>query len=389
MTVAVLPLRVSAGVVTFFDKPAARARVQSLTLARAAGLLTKQISPSAPDRRRSAQSALLSGLFAFLALTTWLAVSLETTRPEWREPEFGHRLPLLQHEQRPLVFVIGTSRTQNAIAPSAMLFPDEPGSPRVFNFGQSAATPLKELLTLLRLLDAGMKPAAIIVDLFPPALAVNGTDANELRDRAARLSATDIRHVTAQGVNASGLWTRWLSARVAPWHVQRQVLMSHWAAKWQPWQQRIDFQWTSLDADGFQPITEVDAERRATLTAIAHREWADAFIGFRPGDSSVRAVRELVAVCRAKGIPVAFLVPPISPAFRAAFAPGVLARAEAYLFALSAELGVPVFPALLDVTEDEFMDGHHMLKHGAERYSRWLADTHLKPWLASQGLLRK
>ncbi|MFO0823844.1 MAG: hypothetical protein U0792_12135 [Gemmataceae bacterium] len=43
---------------------------------------------------------------------------------------------------------------------------------------------------------------------------------------------------------------------------------------------------------------------------------------------------------------------------------------------------MPVFSPWQDGTEDEFMDGHHMLKHGAERYSRWLADTHLKPWLS-------
>jgi hypothetical protein len=319
---------------------------------------------------------LLSGLFAFIVATVGLSLALETVRPEWREPEFGHRLALLKPKQ-PRVFVIGTSRTQNSIAPYAMSC-----SPRVFNFGQSAATPLKQLLTLQRLLDAGVRPAAVVVELFPPALAVNRTDEAELRDRAARLSAMDLKHLTAYSEQPSELWRQWLSARAAPWHVQRQVLMSHWAARCQPWEERIDPQWTTVDADGFQPVSDVTPEQRETLTAITNRQWRDEFTGFHAGESSMHAVREFVALCRANAIPVAFVVPPISPNFRAAFSPGVLPKFERSLRNLARLLNVPVFPALPDMTEDEFMDGHHMLKHGAERYSSWLANTHIAPWLA-------
>jgi hypothetical protein len=140
-----------------------------------------------------------------------------------------------------------------------------------------------------------------------------------------------------------------------------------------------------MDADGFQPVGAIAEEFRQATTAHAQKEYAAAFKGFRPAEPSVRAVRDLVAVCRAEGIPVAFLVPPVSPAFRASFAPGVADAGETCLRDRCRELGVPLFPPLVDMAEDEFMDGHHMLRHGAERYSRWLADTHLKPWLAGHG----
>jgi hypothetical protein len=29
------------------------------------------------------------------------------------------------------------------------------------------------------------------------------------------------------------------------------------------------------------------------------------------------------------------------------------------------------------------MDGIHLMRGGAEKYSRWLADNHLGPWLAT------
>ncbi|VTU00390.1 Uncharacterized protein OS=Singulisphaera acidiphila (strain ATCC BAA-1392 / DSM 18658 / VKM B-2454 / MOB10) GN=Sinac_5817 PE=4 SV=1 [Gemmataceae bacterium] len=339
--------------------------------------------PRATDRRRSARASLLCGAVAFVAASAGLAVALETVRPEWRDPEFGHRVKRLARVNEPVVLVVGTSRTQNAIAPAAM-----GGGTRAFNFGQSASTPLKHLLALRRVLDAGTPPAAVVVELFPPGLAVNGPADGEFRDRVARLSAGDFRHLAPYLTAPGDLRGDWLRARAAPWLAQRQVLMSHWAPNWQPWDRRIDFQWDTLDPHGFQPIAGVSPEHRERAWARARREYRDAVIGFHPGAESSRAVRDLVAVCRERSVPVAFFVPPISPAFRESFAPGVLGAAEAHLLKLAGELGVPVFPAPRDTTEDEFMDGHHMLRHGAERYSRWLADTHLTPWLTGLGVTR-
>jgi hypothetical protein len=337
-------------------------------------------TPRAGDRRRSARASLLWGAVAFVAASAGLALALETVRPEWRDPEFGHRVKRLVRVNEPVVLVVGTSRTQNAIAPAAM------GRTRAFNFGQSASTPLKQLMAVRRVFDAGVTPAAVAVELFPPAMAVNGPADGEFRERVARLSATDFRHIDPYLTAPGALRGDWLRARATPWLAQRQVLMSRWAPNWQPWDRRIDFQWDTLDPHGFQPIAGVTPEHRERATAHAHREYRDAFIGFHPGAESSRAVRDLVAACREPSVPVAFFVPPISPAFRASFAPGVLDAAEAHLRGLAGELGVPVFPATLDVTEDEFMDGHHMLRHGAERYSLWLADTHLTPWLVELGV---
>ena len=49
---------------------------------------------------------------------------------------------------------------------------------------------------------------------------------------------------------------------------------------------------------------------------------------------------------------------------------------------LSAEKGVPIFPAPAHLSDDDFADGYHPLADGAAKYSRWLADNHLRPWLA-------
>lgn len=343
------------------------------------------------SRRRSARLSLLGGLLATLAATVGLSAAVETVQPQWRDPEFGHRLRLLKQAaakapNRPLVLVLGTSRVQHAVNPAAMGFADEPGSPWAFNFGQSASPPLKVLLTLLRLLDAEVRPAAVVVEVLPVWLATNGPAEEQFAGKAARLSAADLDHLAPYCHDPESLRRPWRAARMNPWYAQRFVLMSHWLPRWVPWAVRVDFQWDTLAADGFIPFPHANPspELRATATDHARREYSQAFASFRPGEASVRALRDLVARCRAEGVPVAFAVPPVSPVFRAWFRPRAWAAADACLHDLARELGVPVFTPP-DFPDEAFVDGHHMLPAAAARYSRWLAEAHLKPWLVRLG----
>jgi len=102
----------------------------------------------------------------------------------------------------------------------------------------------------------------------------------------------------------------------------------------------------------------------------------------------MRPLRDLVARCRAEAIPIAFVEPPVSPTFRGWFGPGVWVSGSERFRAFARALGVEQFPPFEGLAEADFIDGHHMLGPGAERYSRWLADTHLKPWLAQRGIAR-
>jgi hypothetical protein len=344
-----------------------------------------------PSRRRSARTALACGLLATLAATVGMTAAVETVKPEWRDPEFGHRLKRLrqaeaQSPDRPLVLVLGTSRAQNAIHPGAMGFTDEPGSPRVFNFALSASPPLAVLLNLLRLLDAGVRPAAVVVEVLPVWLASNGPAEAVYAGKANRLSAGDLHRLAAYCDNPAALRREWLAARVAPWYGQRFVLMSHWLPRWVPWSSRVDFQWNGVDPDGFTPFPQADPtpEVRAKATAHARQEYASVSGVFRPGAPSVRALRDLVARCLAEDIPVAFAVAPVAPGFRAWFRPRAWAAADAGLHELARELAVPVFPPA-EFPDAGFVDGHHMLPATAAAYSRWLAEHHLKPWLAGNG----
>jgi hypothetical protein len=45
------------------------------------------------------------------------------------------------------------------------------------------------------------------------------------------------------------------------------------------------------------------------------------------------------------------------------------------------ESGVRMFDAADGSTEEEFADGHHLLRSGAARFSRRLADEQLRKWV--------
>lgn len=302
---------------------------------------------------------------------------METVRPAWRDPEYGHRLYRLRelraaHPDRPLVVAVGSSRTQMGISPADMRFADESGSPLVFNFGQAGAGPVHQLLTVRRLLDAGVKPDYLLVEFFPGALVVDGPAEEVMRAWGPRLGLGDARRLEPSAADPNALYRRWAADRIAPWHTLRLPLMSHWRPRWLPWSRRVDFQWDLMDRWGFTPYPHptVSPDKRADGLRQAHDQYAAYLRDYRIGPASDRALRDLLGLARAEGIPVALYLMPESPAFRAWYSPATRAAVAGYLPAL----GAPVFDAADGFAEDEFADGHHLLPAGAARFSRRLAE---------------
>jgi hypothetical protein len=107
---------------------------------------------------------------AFALANVALAAAVEKFRAEWRDPEYACRVNRLREwkataPDRPLVLFFGSSRTQMGICPAAMGFPDESGSPLVYNFGYRGARPVGMWLQVTRLLDDGPRPEFVVVQL--------------------------------------------------------------------------------------------------------------------------------------------------------------------------------------------------------------------------------
>lgn len=360
-----------------------------LALARRFGRVPR---PAHPSARRSARWSLAVGVFAFLLATVALAWLAESRKPEWRDPEYGHRLRQLRAWQksqptRPLVLVVGSSRVQMGVSPADMGFADTPGSPLVYNCGYRFAPPVVAWLQIQRLLDDGVRPSAVVLMVAAVELNLDGPAERQFENRGARLSPSDLRRLSPYTNDPNKFRRGQWAARLDAWDARREALVSDVFPDWQESAVRLTHDgWEQMDAYGF---TRAAVER---VTDDARQKgWHEVQTAFAPTMNAPlpkpfadRVIRDLVARCRAEGIAVAVAWAPESPRYRALYTPAALAGIAEYSQRLAGELGVPVFAAPVHLDEDDFADGFHLARGGPARYSRWLADTHLRPWLAGR-----
>ena len=336
--------------------------------------------------RHRAKRAVWFAIGFALLLQVGMNIVLETIRPEWRDPEYGHRLKQLRRihaaePSRPLVVVLGSSRVQLGFKPSQLGLGDGPTEPLVYNLSQAGCGPLHEYLNLRRLLADGVKPDYLLVEVLSPVLAGDGPAEKLVIPQ--RLSYADVRTIEPYCVNPEELRTAWAKGRILPWYTLRQYLMSHWQGGWMPWQHRHDFMWKQMEPDGWMPYLDrtLTDEERAEKTAEAKVQYAGYFSPFRIAPLPDRAYRDLIAVCREAHIPLAFFIMPEGPDFRAAYPPGARDTIHAYLAGLSKEFGVPLFDACEWLPTDAFADGHHLMRQGAITFSARFGRECLAPWL--------
>jgi hypothetical protein len=342
-------------------------------------------------RQRLSQSRARQSVFAALGflvmLNAGMNLALETVKPEWRDPEYGHRLKDLRRCQqaepdRPLVLVLGSSRPQMGLSPAALGLDNGPGSPLVYNFSAAGCGPIHELLTLKRLLDSGIQPSAVLVEVLRPVLAGNGPAEKLLHP--GRLSYADLHRLRLYCDDPQALRWNWLQQRLFPWHTLRLNLLSHWAGSLLHWKSRQDFMWKQLKERGWLPyfFEDLPAEKRLQGIAAAQAQYAGYFAQYQIAPRPDQAYRELLSLCRERGIRVGFFIMPESPTFRYWYPPHAEETARNYLEQLAREFSVPVFDASAWINDETaFADSHHLMRSGAEQFSRRFGQECLAPWL--------
>ena len=337
------------------------------------------------SRRRSARRAVLGAFAAVASLQLGLSVVLERFKPEWRDPEYGLRLRDFQATPRPakLVVVLGSSRVQMGLNPAAFALPDGVGA---YNFAQSGSGPVQELLTLKRLLAAGVRPDFLLVEVLPAALSaaspVNRVGPSE------RYDWRDLGYLEAYGEPTHSLHAGWLRARLTPWSESRSVLLSRAGAGFLlPSVARRDFLWKQTRPGGWMPyfFETVEESRREEGLRKSQQEYAGCLTDLRVHPAVRQAHAELLALAAEHGIRVAFFVMPESPRFRSWTTPGTRDAVRSYLDELAATSGRPVADLSgWALPETDFADGHHLLRHAAEATSRRFAAEHVGPWVTGQ-----
>ncbi len=326
------------------------------------------------------RACLLWGLALFVAAQGAVLIATQSLLPHLRDPEFGYKLKALRQQleqapDRPLLVLLGTSRTGQGVRPGVMPDLRTPDGRKalVFNFSQVGSGALAELVTLRRLLDAGIRPDWLAVEILP-ALLGRAVDVFDAGTGICRLNWNDVRLLRPYVADPITLSRRWYKDQLSPFYAHRFSFMNHYASDCVPWRLRLDH-WKQLDRWGWsdigsdsQPLVLVPAALEVTRTTyyedLQHMQIAP---------MQDRALRDLLALCRQEGIPTLLYLMPEGTIFRSWYAPAVSACINEYLTRLSRECGVPVVDLRTWMDDKYFGDSHHLYRMGASIFSRRFA----------------
>jgi hypothetical protein len=255
----------------------------------------------------------------------------------------------------------------------------------VFNFGIPAAGPFSQLLSLHRLLEEGIRPSLLLLEVLPPLLQAQDPVPAEARWLPARrLRLSEIALLEQLDFPTAELRCDWWRGLLAPWHTHRFALVSRLAPAWLPWSLREEWADGQDDCGWTEPIGPAKTpEGRRRDLEIARLQYAAMFAGYKLGGPSARAQQELLEVCRREGIPAALVLMPEGSLFRSWYPPGAWDQVESFLQRLRREYGIPIINAREWMDDDDFSDSHHLTVHGASRFTERLGREALRPLLHS------
>lgn len=312
---------------------------------------------------------------------------------ELRDLPYWYKLERLKRRssapERPLtVVMLGSSRTLHGLDAASL---ERPLSRRlgrpvvVFNFGLVGAGPLRELITLRRLLADGVRPDLVLVEVLPPVLAgqVPYMDVRLVEDPVCRLRVQDLDPVARYGgPSRQKLRLAWGATWLLPCYYHRLTIVSRVFPSLLPLNDRLD---GFRDINGSGDVPPVyRAEQRPRALKVAREEYGFFLNGFRLGGFGPRALEEVLQLCRGERIPTALVLMPEGPVFRSWYRGDSWRQIREFLDGLSRRTGVPVFSARDWLGENDFVDSHHMLPGGGARFTERLGREVIAPLLSRQ-----
>lgn len=325
-----------------------------------------------------ARACFLWGLAFIVVAHVGMLIATQSIWPHLRDPEFGYMLSALLRQRakepdRPLLVLLGSSRTGRGVRPGVMpeLRAVDGRSPLVFNFSHIASGSLAELVTLHRLLDAGIHPDWLAVEILPALLGRKTDVFGSTMLGISRLSWSDMWLLRRYVCDAHTMKYSWYGDQLAPWHAHRWSLMNQYASNFLPPYMRLDH-WKQLDRWGWWEMGGDDMPLGAVASALyAQRlSYYDDLQHLQISAMQDHALRDLITLCRQECIPLMFYIMPEGDIFRGWYAPSVRTRINDYLTHLSRESGVPIADLRTWIEEKYFGDSHHLYPKGATLLSQ-------------------
>jgi lysophospholipase L1-like esterase len=335
-----------------------------------------------PSRRRRARFVLVCFALAALGLHAVALVVLDELGPGLRDPEYARRVAQLrqriaENPGRPVVLVIGSSRTAMGVRPGEWeaIRPAVPGhpDPLIFNMSLLGGGPVMNLMVLRRLHADGLRPDVVLFEYWPPYLHSEGAWAEPQRIAPDRLYPTDRDIVRGYFPDPAKTERQMWNYRWNPVSAARNRLLVQLFPKWLPNDKRLDWTWDTVDEWGWKPGFDYPpgpTPERTEMLGKCHDIYKPLFSGFKLSPDADRAIREEVAEARAHGSAVGFVYLPEASEFRGWYPPRVERLAREHLARLSRELSVPVIDCRLWMDDGLFVDGFHLSRVGAAEFTR-------------------
>ncbi len=332
------------------------------------------------ESRRRARWTLLLTVMLFLAIQGVCSLAMERWRPELYDPDFTRHLAILQARRAemptgPLLLVTGSSRLVMAFQPETLrpLYTPEGGQALPFNFAHIGSGPVMELVHLRRLLDHGIQPRWMVVEVMPCFLAHEPSSFLTMFLGAHDLPVAQ-RYTEPAQLYARYLWDRlvvshrfqedWLSRKL---HTQDAESFWHGSGEIQPY--------------GGYPylIPAITPAERQRLLAVSFGSYEETLRAYHISPSGNRAMHDLLELCREHQIQTVLLMTPEGSEIRSWYAPSGREVYARYTQQLGREFHAPVIDARDWLTDDDFYDSHHTLQHGAVKFTRRFEREVLQP----------
>jgi hypothetical protein len=296
-----------------------------------------------------------------------------------RDPEYATKLAkmrvlLKNAPDRPLVLVLGSSRTAYGLNAHRLSKPEFNPEPIVYNFGLMGGGPLLQTVTLRRLLAEGIRPGLVYAEvMLAHVLQCRGRLLEEKGLDGARLCGREVWWLRRYYHQPRRLFASWVLGRLLPCY-RHQAEVREWCGLLAPDPDSNPNNPGYLDSHGWRARTDtITAEYCRKTTEMALSQYAEACTATVVGEEPLHALETLLELCRREGIPVSLVLMPEGKPFRDLYSAEARATCARLLARLQARWGVRVIDARDWVDDSGFWDTHHLLPDGAEQFTRRFA----------------
>lgn len=325
-----------------------------------------------------------------LLLAYWWVMANFGIRDFW-DPPYAHKHEILQARMKespnhPLWLIMGSSRPRDGFRPDLLLDRmSGSGAPLIFNFATGGSTLLRQLVCLRRLVADGIKPQRVGIEIVGAFMSnehdIFASDP-KLIIHARRAELDDLLSYSLDPVRARNEWQQ---SRINPaceysMKVPGQTLA--WRLIPIPPISRLErlFNKFSYDKWGWLPGWEASNSKDdyRKRFEILRKDFVDNFKDFKISRDNDRALRQILDLCKNSGIQAFLFGMPESDDFRAMYTPRANATIESYLGKIESEYDVQMIDARSWIEWQGFVDGHHLNRAGAGKFTRRFGDELFK-----------